>query len=401
MFKLRKHTKLCLTKDPDIAAQERIQAESVNERVRDQLQTWTHEQYREWQQRKEEEANKPKPSTVAKTPGRPGRKKKEDNGEKTPRKSPSKKRKSADNGSSLLYNLLSEFSPVKKLKPEGNPGDFLSSSHFQAESNFVDNFFNQQQENGHIHVKDEGDIKGVKEECESEESDNNNDNDATNDDTFEDDVFNDSSFNTFDDSRDYNMNSDDENMFKAEVKLEEESGDEILDFDNSNNGDGDGYLENSNNGYGDFDHTNNGDGEEDTFTFPKSEVKEEKVKEKKKRKSRKAPVEPDGDTGDYPCEQCNKSFKTRTSLSGHVHQVHTKLKTCKLCKEQTTDLVKHKKEVHPETVYDPEQGLSCRECDMTFKKVKYLKTHIRLQHSKWKDGGSQSTLCPVCAKEVK
>ena len=401
MFKLRKHTKLCLTKDPDIAAQERIQAESVNERVRDQLQTWTHEQYREWQQRKEEEANKPKPSTVAKTPGRPGRKKKEDNGEKTPRKSPSKKRKSADNGSSLLYNLLSEFSPVKKLKPEENPGDFLSSSHFQAESNFVDNFFNQQQENGHIHVKDEGDIKGVKEECESEESDNNNDNDATNDDTFEDDVFNDSSFNTFDDSRDYNMNSDDENMFKAEVKLEEESGDEILDFDNSNNGDGDGYLENSNNGYGDVDHTNNGDGEEDTFTFPKSEVKEEKVKEKKKRKSRKAPVEPDGDTGDYPCEQCNKSFKTRTSLSGHVHQVHTKLKTCKLCKEQTTDLLKHKKEVHPETVYDPEQGLSCRECDMTFKKVKYLKTHIRLQHSKWKDGGSQSTLCPVCAKEVK
>ena len=48
----------------------------------------------------------------------------------------------------------------------------------------------------------------------------------------------DSSFNTFDDSRDYNMNSDDENMFKAEVKLEEESGDEFLDFDNSNNGDG-------------------------------------------------------------------------------------------------------------------------------------------------------------------
>merc|ERR1719232_317977 len=211
MAKLRKHTKFCLTKDPEISAQERIKNETENERVRQQLETWTHEQYLEWRRRKEEEANKPKPST---TP----RKKKEQNSDKAP-----KKRRSADNGS--LLNL-------KKFKPE-------EDSQFQAENNFVDQFLDQQeqkmQENNHV-VKDESDFKGVKEECESEESDNNNDNDTTNDDTFE-DMFNDSSFN--DDSRDFNMNSDDENIIKAEVKLEAESGDESLDFENSNDHDDD------------------------------------------------------------------------------------------------------------------------------------------------------------------
>ena len=77
------------------------------------------------------------------------------------------------------------------------------------------------------------------------------------------------------------------------------------------------------------------------------------------------------------------------------------MKTCRLCKEQTTDLAKHKAEKHPETVYDPEQGLSCRECDMTFKRLKYLKTHMRLQHGRHKPSQSESTLCPICAKEVK
>merc|ERR1719445_1380099 len=113
MAKLRKHTKFCLTKDPDIAAQERMKNEAENERVRDQLQTWTHEQYLEWRQRKEEESNKS--SASSKTP----RKKKEQNGEKTPRK----KRKSAENGS---------LSKVKKLKPEDD-SDSMPSPGYQAE----------------------------------------------------------------------------------------------------------------------------------------------------------------------------------------------------------------------------------------------------------------------------
>ena len=395
MFKLRKHTKLCLTKDPDIAAQERMKNEADNERVRLQLQTWTHEQYLEWQKQKEEEANKPKASTQAKTP----RKKKEDKGEKTPRKSSTKKRKSDDNGS-MLYNLLNEFSPVKKLKPEEDKCDFMSSSQFQAESNFVENFFNQHQqqmqENGHGHVKDEGDFKGVKEECESEDSDNNNDNnDPTIDDTLEEDVFNDSSFNTFDDSRDYNMNSDDENMFKAEVKLETESGDESFNFDDTSDHNGDGNFDDTS------DH--NGDGEEDYLPYPKSEVKEEKAK--KKKLVRKNPNDcRDGLPGAFPCDFCEKTYKTRQGRNGHVSQVHQKMKTCRLCGERTSDLKVHRAERHPHTVYDPEQGLVCKECDMTFKKVKYLKTHMRLQHGAKNGhhgGGSESTLCPVCAKEVR
>ena len=59
--------------------------------------------------------------------------------------------------------------------------------------------------------------------------------------------------------------------------------------------------------------------------------------------------------GYYPCEYCGKPFKNRALLAGHVHQVHTKIKTCKLCKEHTTDLAKHREEFHPETVIHPEQ----------------------------------------------
>merc|ERR1719232_460245 len=142
MFKLRKHTKLCLTKDPDIAAQERIKNEADNERVRQQLETWTHEQYQEWQQRKEEEANKPKSSTVIGPRRKPGPKKKEEKSDKSPKKSSTKKRKSSDDDT-MLYNLLNEYSPVKKLKPEEDDGDIMSNSQFQAESNFVENFLNQ------------------------------------------------------------------------------------------------------------------------------------------------------------------------------------------------------------------------------------------------------------------
>merc|ERR1719341_2818778 len=243
MAKLRKHTKFCLTKDPDIAASERMKNEAENDRVRDQMQTWTHEQYLEWRQRKEEESDKP--STPSKTP----RKKKEQNSEKMP-----KKRKSTENGS---------LSNVKKLKPEED--DSVPSPGYQAENNFVEHFLKQQQkeiqDNDHFNVvKDESDFKGVKEECPSEDSDNNND--TTNDDTFFEDMFNDStSFN--DDSRDYNMNSDDENMIKAEVKLETESGDESLSFDNTN------------------------DDADESYPIPKSEVKEEKGKRKKSGTPRK------------------------------------------------------------------------------------------------------------------
>ena len=38
---------------------------------------------------------------------------------------------------------------------------------------------------------------------------------------------------------------------------------------------------------------------------------------------------------------------------------------------------------------------------MTFKRLKYLKTHMRLQHGRHKPSQSESTLCPICAKEVK
>ena len=416
MAKLRKHTKFCLTKDPDIAAQERMKNEAENERVRDQLQTWTHEQYLEWRQRKEEESNKS--SASSKTP----RKKKEQNGEKTPRK----KRKSAENGS---------LSKVKKLKPEDD-SDSMPSPGYQAENNFVENFLEQKQkeipENDHFHVvKDESDFKGVKEECPSEDSDNNND--TTTDDPF-DDMFNDStSYN--DDSRDFNMNSDDENMIKAEVKLETESGDESLTFDNPNGDD------------------------DDDFPVPKSEVKEEKEKVKKKKSPRKGafptrellPEEeedlrcrecdhtfkrlkylkthirtihgPDAgqkktpsprktalklsdssveEAGEYPCEFCGKTYKSRALLKGHVNQVHEKIKTCRLCQEQTTDLALHRKEKHPETVIDPEQGLNCRECNKSFKTIKILRAHLRLQHgTEKKTGVCESTICPVCAKEVR
>ena len=390
MAKLRKHTKFCLTKDPDIAAQERIKNEAENEKVREQLQTWTHEQYLEWQQRKEEAANKPKPST-------PAKKKKEQNGGKT-----RTKRRTTDDDESFLN--------VKKLKPE-------EDAQLQAEKNFIEHFLTQQQQKmqGDDHsnvVKDESDIKGVKEECPSEDSDNNNDNDTTNDDTFE-DTFNDSSFN--DDSHDFNMNSDDENIIKAEVKLEAESGDETLDFDTTN------------------------DDREESPLLTKSEVKEEA--ERKKRKKERTPRKnafptrplteeeeqdlkckecdhtfkrlkylkthiriihgPDAgeqktpsprktpkvqssprvvEYGDFPCEFCGKTYKTKPLLAGHVHQVHTKIKTCKLCKEPTTDLAKHRQEFHPETVIDPEQGLTCRDCGKSFKTIKILRAHLRLQH---------------------
>ena len=79
--------------------------------------------------------------------------------------------------------------------------------------------------------------------------------------------------------------------------------------------------------------------------------------------------------GEYPCEFCGKPFKNRALLAGHVHQVHTKIKTCKLCKEHTTDLARHREEKHPETVIDPEQGLNCRECSKSFKKMSSLKRH--------------------------
>ena len=45
-----------------------------------------------------------------------------------------------------------------------------------------------------------------------------------------------------------------------------------------------------------------------------------KFKKSKPKKVQRSPAQPD-EEGDFPCDQCGKTYKSRTSLSGHVHQV--------------------------------------------------------------------------------
>ena len=335
---------MCLTKDPSLAATERRHAEAENERVMQQTEVWTYQQYLVWQQIQLETSLG---SAVQRTPRKKKRKEEEEEEDEIPRK-----RRSTDGKKHV------------KKRAEGERSDV----------------------NGEL--KNEGESKSVKDEPvepDSDYSDNNNGDDG---DVFE-DLMNEYLDVTYEGVNEgSNVESDEEelpelpteDLLKVEVKVkhETESGDEganDTDFDFSN----------------DFPNELSNDM---LYSF----WEDDSVKKSKKSKS-SPDKSPKGEL--IPCPTCGKVIKGQYNLASHIKQVHEKMKTCRMCKQLVTDLKKHRMTEHPETVEIPGQPLECVHCSMTFKKVKYLRTHMRNQHSGKDGGASESTLCPICAKEVR
>ena len=101
------------------------------------------------------------------------------------------------------------------------------------------------------------------------------------------------------------------------------------------------------------------------------------------------------DDESHPCPDCERTFKSKKYLRQHLNSQHS-LKFCNLCGKEVKHLSSHMSTVHNEG--DP---LQCSQCDSTFKSPKYLKQHTKMVHGSDNDTDSPFKMCPICAKEVK
>eukprot|EP00092_Neocalanus_flemingeri_P030149 GFUD01032727.1.p1 GENE.GFUD01032727.1~~GFUD01032727.1.p1 ORF type:complete len:831 (+),score=176.79 GFUD01032727.1:54-2546(+) len=104
----------------------------------------------------------------------------------------------------------------------------------------------------------------------------------------------------------------------------------------------------------------------------------------------------------HGCNDCEKVFTTKKKLRGHIDTIHkmqstidsipTVAKVCPICAKEVKYLKGHIKEVHTET---PHQNHICNDCGKAYSTKKKLRGHIDTIHK------LQPTMCPICAKEVK
>ena len=350
---------MCLTKDPEVTDALRKLAESKDERVVRQTEVWTYQQYLVWQQVQLQKS-------LSNASPRKKSKKNEDEEEETPMK-----RKQSE-----------EPKPVKRLKS----AEEVKPSADEAKTNLM----STELKNDGDSVKDEPSWSGGKSDSD--------DGDDTLEDEDHDFVGN---FDSLMDSEDEEEDLPElptEDLLKVEVKVktEVESSEEVSNLNDTGSND---FIQDL--------------PDEVCFnipTFPpwmtKSTPEDDKVQQPLVNSPVKSEKPPEKELSPsqvrVPCPICGKLVKGQHNMKGHMRQVHQKLKTCRMCKRNDiTDLKQHRQTEHPETVVTPGELLKCTHCTMTFKRVKYLRNHMKSQHS-GKDGGkSETTICPICAKEVR
>jgi len=104
------------------------------------------------------------------------------------------------------------------------------------------------------------------------------------------------------------------------------------------------------------------------------------------------------DPTERPCPDCGKIIVGKGNLITH-RKTHTKKKLCTICNEYVQDIRKHKREAHPDMIGD-EKNLECLICKTTYKRLKYLRVHMRNSHGTNRVE-KKSKLCPICAKETR
>ncbi|CAG5057418.1 unnamed protein product [Parnassius apollo] len=95
------------------------------------------------------------------------------------------------------------------------------------------------------------------------------------------------------------------------------------------------------------------------------------------------------ESGSYPCNECGKVLKTKTSKANHVESVHSKRTIkCQICMKPMkhyNDRIKHMSEVHNIT-----HKFKCPICSREYNIKHYLATHIRQTH------GHKNKKCAEC-----
>lgn len=93
--------------------------------------------------------------------------------------------------------------------------------------------------------------------------------------------------------------------------------------------------------------------------------------------------------GHFPCSECGKVLKTKTSRANHMESAHTKrVIKCQICykpMKHYNDRIKHMSEVHSIT-----HKFKCPICFKEYNIKHYLATHIRQTH------GSKNKKCSEC-----
>lgn len=99
-----------------------------------------------------------------------------------------------------------------------------------------------------------------------------------------------------------------------------------------------------------------------------------------------------GDDGQFQCEACQNSFKTKTSLHKHTKQVHGVAKhECLHCNAKYNDETKFKR--HLKSHNDSDKTYECKFCGQFFKLAEEALSHEKT-HS-----GPKPYLCNVCGKD--
>lgn len=95
------------------------------------------------------------------------------------------------------------------------------------------------------------------------------------------------------------------------------------------------------------------------------------------------------ESGVFPCTECDKVLKTKTSKANHIENFHSKrILKCHIClkpMKHYNDRIKHMSEVHNVT-----HTFKCPMCPKEYNIKHYLATHIRQTH------GSKNKKCKEC-----
>jgi len=96
----------------------------------------------------------------------------------------------------------------------------------------------------------------------------------------------------------------------------------------------------------------------------------------------------------YPCDLCDKKFRTVGEMTRHKTHKHIDLKTCEICGQDGMSIynLKHHMKIHDQ---NRERQFSCDECGMSFHKIHGLKAHMST-HSE-----AKPFTCDVCNKAFK
>ncbi|KAF9419613.1 hypothetical protein HW555_003891, partial [Spodoptera exigua] len=95
------------------------------------------------------------------------------------------------------------------------------------------------------------------------------------------------------------------------------------------------------------------------------------------------------ENGDFPCTECGKVLKTKTSKANHMESAHSnRIIKCQIClkpMKHYNDRIKHMSEEHNIT-----HKFKCHICSREYNIKHYLATHIRQTH------GQKDKTCPEC-----